>query len=373
MLVGSIAPLGSHYVIALEVVNAHTGDVLAREQVEAESKEQVLSVLGKSATRLREKLGESLSTIQKFDAAPEVTTSSLEALKALSAAENLRATGKDLEGIFVLKRAVELDPQFALGYSTLALFSSNIGEREAAREYATKAFELRERTSEPERLLIIVRYYEFVTGELEKKIEAEELLKQTYPRHRSVRNALAFAYSMLGQHEKAVEELQEAVRLDPNSWLFYRNLARQLRCLGRLQEARAVLERASAQKFDHPLLHLERYENAFLQGDAGEMQSQMEWFRARPDEPLYLGLQTAVAEVAGQYRKAREFRRSGSNFLSAVITKKPRPVMRQAMPRRMRSPATASSSGRKPIAAWPSLGHARHCGLTLSRSLSAAN
>jgi tetratricopeptide (TPR) repeat protein len=307
MLVGSIAPLGSHYVIDLQAVNAHTGDVLAREQVEAESKEQVLSVLGKAGTSLREKLGESLSTIQKFDAPPENTTSSLEALKYKSAAVELM-TSKPLEAISLLKRAVELDPQFALGYSALAVNSNNIGQREAAREYAAKAYELRERASEPEKLWIIAHYYLWVTGELEKAIETQELLKQTYPRHRSVRNLLANTYSFVGQHEKAAEEMQEAVRLEPNNPLFYRNLARQLRCLGRFQEAKAVLERASAQKLDTPWLHLERYVNAFLQGDASEMQGQMEWFRARPDEPSSFGLQTAVAEVAGQYRKAREFR-----------------------------------------------------------------
>ena len=308
MLVGSIAPLGSHYVIALEVVNALTGDVLAREQVEAESKEQVLSVLGKSATRLREKLGESLSTIQKFDAPAPATTSSLEALKNKAASTKLSAQGKNTEAISLLKRAVELDPQFASGYAGLATISQNIGQGEAARAFATKAFELRERASEPERLWIIAQYYLSATGELEKAIETLESSKQTYPRQGYTRNRLANTFSFFGQHEKAVEEMQEAVRLDPNNPLFYRNLARQLRYLGRFQEAKSVLERASAQKLETPVLHLERYVNAFLRGDAGEMQSQMEWFRAKPDEPFSLGLQTAVAEVAGQYRKARGFR-----------------------------------------------------------------
>jgi serine/threonine protein kinase/Flp pilus assembly protein TadD len=307
MLVGSIAPLGSHYVIGLEAVNARTGDVLARDQVVAESKEQVLSVLGKTATRLREKLGESLSTIQKFDAAPENTTSSLEALKNKSAATKLMQSNP-LEAISLLKRAVEIDPQFASAYGVLAQISQNIGQREAAQAYATKAFELRERASEPEKLWIVAQYYLLVSGDLEKAIETQELLKQTYPRHRSVRNLLANTLSFVGQHEKAVEELEEAVRLDPNDPLSYRNLARQLRCLGRFQEAKSVLEQASARKLDTPWLHLERYVNAFLQRGAGEMQSQMEWFRARPDEPSSFGLQTAVAEVAGQYRKAREFR-----------------------------------------------------------------
>ena len=308
MIVGSIAMLGSQYVITLEAVNAQTNDVLAREQEEAASKEQVLSVLRKLATGLREKLGESLSTIQKFDAPIEATTSSLEALKDCSVATELNAKGKTLEAISLLKHAVELDPQFAFAYSGLALRFQSIGQREATQTYATKAFALRERASEREKLWIIAQYYSAVTGELERAIEIQELLKQTYPRQAYVRNFLANSYSLVGQHEKAVEEMQEAVRLDPNNPLFYRNLARQLRYLGRFQETKAVLEHASARKLDSPLLRLERYLNAFLRGDAGEMQGQMEWFRARPDEPLSFGLQTAVAEVAGQYRKAREFR-----------------------------------------------------------------
>ncbi len=308
MIVGSIALLGSRYVIALEVVNARSGDSLAHEQVVAESKDQVLNVLSKAATGLREKLGESLSTIQKFDVPLEATTSSLEALKDYSQATVLNAKGKRPEAITLLQRAVELDPQFASGYSSLSIFSHNIGEREAARAYGTRAFELRERASEPERLDIIARYYTLVTGELEQGIETLELLKQIYPRRLYVRNGLTYSFSLLGQHEKALEEMQEEVRLDPNNPQFYRNLARQLRYLKRFQEARAVLERASAQKLDAPALRLESCVNAFLQGDAAEMQSQMEWFRARPDEPSSFGLQTAVAEVSGQYRKARDFR-----------------------------------------------------------------
>jgi serine/threonine protein kinase/tetratricopeptide (TPR) repeat protein len=308
MLIGSIAQLGSHYVIALEVVNARTGDVLARDQVEAESKEQVLSVLGKSATQLREKLGESLSTIQKFDALGRSTTSSLEALKAYSGARDLAAKSKTSEAISFMKRAVELDPQFASAYNGLAVNLSNIGEREAARNYAMRAFELRERASEREKLWITAQYYHLVTGELERAIETEELYKQTYPREPYIYNALANSYGFLGQHEKAVEEMQEAVRLDPNNPQFHRNLARQLRYLGRFQEAGAVVERAWEQKIESPLLHLERYVNAFLQGDGGKMQSQMDWLRARPDDLFSFGLQTAVAEVAGQHRKAREFR-----------------------------------------------------------------
>ena len=215
---------------------------------------------------------------------------------------------KPQEAISLLKHAVELDPQFAQAYGVLAQISFNTGQREAAQAYQTKAFELRERASEPERLRIIAQYYLLVIGDLEKAIETQELLRQTYPRNSSARNLLANTLSFVGQHEKAVEEMQEAVRLEPTSVQYYRNLARQLRCLGRFQEARAVLNQAAAQKLDAPVLRLERYVNAFLLRDAGEMQGQMEWFRPRSDDLFSFGLQTAVAEIGGQYRKAREFR-----------------------------------------------------------------
>src|SRR5262249_49791089 len=238
MLVGSIAALGSHYVIALEAVNAHTGDVLAREQVEAKSKEQVLSVLGKTATRLRERLGEALSTIQKFDApAEQVTTSSLEALKAWSTGRELNSRARDAEAIPFLKRAVELDPRFAAAYSDLAISSDNIGEIESAREYAAKAFALRELTSEREKFTITANYY-FRGGDLEKGIETLELLTQTYPRDVAARNNLGVQSGVLGRYEKAVEEFQEAVRLDPNSPTLSGNLAAQLILTGRLREAK---------------------------------------------------------------------------------------------------------------------------------------
>jgi serine/threonine protein kinase/tetratricopeptide (TPR) repeat protein len=306
MIVGSIGLLGNHYVIALEAINAQTGDVLARDQVEAESKEQVLSVLGQSATRLREKLGESLSTIEKFDAPIEATTSSLEALKAYSAGRELHLKGKENEAIPLLKNAVALDPQFAMGYGTLAITSRNIDETKAAREYFTKAFELRERASQREKLWIMASYYLWVTGELEKATEAAGLLKQIYPRYPSARNLLGIAYRSLGQHEKAQQEFQECARLAPNWVAPYFGLATQLIRLGRFAEAREVLEQALTQKFDTSNLHLLRYQVALLQGNREEMQREVTWFGAKAEEPFSLELQAGTAEVAGRYRKVRE-------------------------------------------------------------------
>jgi tetratricopeptide (TPR) repeat protein len=310
MLVGSIAPLGSHYVIAVDAVNAHTSDVLAREQVEAESKEQVLSVLGKAATRLREKLGESLITIQKFDVPiDQATTSSLEALKAYSAGTELGRMRRYAESLPFLKRAVELDPNFVGAYAGLATNSSNLGEKESGKQYATKAFQLRGRASEREKLGIESGYYLYVTGELEKAIEALELLKQTYPRDPIVRTNLGFQYSQLGNYERALEESREALRLNP-TWLnIHLNVASGLIRLGRYDEAREVLQRAGAQKLGPaPGIHQMLYRVAFLQGDAAAMQGELEHFRASPgpESFWFFSLSAWTAEANGQLRKDRE-------------------------------------------------------------------
>jgi len=310
MLVGSIAPLGSHYVIALDAVNAHTSDVLAREQAEAESKEQVLSVIGKVATRLREKLGESLITIQRFDVPIEqVTTSSLEALKAYSAGTELGLTRRFREALPFLRRAVELDPNFAQAYAGLATNSFNRGEKEAGKQYATKAFQLREVTGEREKLQIEAAYYMFATGELEKAIEAIELLKQTYPRDTRARVNLGFLNVQLGNHERALEESKEALRLNP-TWLnSHLNVASGLISLGRYDEAREVVQRAQAQKLGRVTqLHQMLHRIDFLQGDAAAMQSELDQGRASPGTETFwfFSLSAFAAEANGQLRRDRE-------------------------------------------------------------------
>jgi serine/threonine protein kinase/tetratricopeptide (TPR) repeat protein len=307
MIAGSIAPLGSHYVIAVEAVNAHTGDVLAREQVEAESKEQVLSVLGKTATRLREKLGESMSTIQKFDVPMEATTSSIEALKAFSAGRALHLAGQEREAIPFLKSAVDLDPQFALGYGILAVTCRNAGETKAAGEYAAKAFELRERASEREKLWITASYYSWFSGDLEKAIEAAGLLKQLKPRDASARNLMGALYARIGQNEKAVEEYQEAVRLDPNRIMMYAPLAANLIRLGRIAEAKEVLEQASTPKLDSPPIHYFLFVIAFIHGDAAGMKQQIDWESARPTGSQKFGFEALTAVYSGQMHRVQEF------------------------------------------------------------------
>src|SRR5205809_1364221 len=285
MLVGSIAPLGSHYVIAVDAVNARTGDVLDREQTEAESKEQVLSVLGKTATHLREKLGESLSSIQKFDAPIEqATTSSLDALKAFTTGNEMYLAGKWPEAVSFFKHAVELDPNFALAYAKLGVVHFNSLQYDLSAKFMAKAFELRERASERERLYISNLYYMFATEELDKGIEVLELWKQTYPRDFFPHNNLAFAYIQTGQFEKAIEEDREVMQLNPNIAARYWQLGFSLAALNRLDEARAVYQEAIAKKLDSWSIRYELYGLAFIQGDQAVMQQQLGWAAGKPFE-----------------------------------------------------------------------------------------
>ncbi|PYS87119.1 MAG: hypothetical protein DMF70_01220, partial [Acidobacteria bacterium] len=312
MLTGSIASLGSHYVITLEALNGHTGDALAREQVEAESKEQVISKLGEAATKLREKLGESLASIRRFDTPlAQATTSSLEALKAYTVGRDLHQKGNLTEAATFLKRAVELDQNFASAYTTLAVLDSNIGEGQLAAGYAERAFELRGRTSEREKFYISNIYYNFTTGEIDKSTEVLELWKQTYPRDFVARNNLSRNYGFMGQWDKAAEEAGEAIRLDPNAAIPYYNLAASFLRLNRFDEARAIFEQAVEKKRDPPFLHSDFYGLAFVQGDEATMQRQVDWAKGKPDEGVFFWAQAHAAAFSGQRRKSQElFRRS---------------------------------------------------------------
>ncbi len=217
-LAGSISNLGSHYVITIEATNAQTGDTITREQVEAESKEQVLSALGTAATKIREKLGESLSSIQKYDVPiHQATTSSLDALKAFSVGVEHQLKGKYLEAIPFFKQATETDPNFARAYAAMSSMYYNTRQYDLAADTSRKAYELRDRVGEYERLYITQIYYDNVTGELDKYLETLELWKRTYPRESAPHNNLAVKYNELGQFDKAAEEAREAIRLNPNS------------------------------------------------------------------------------------------------------------------------------------------------------------
>ena len=315
VLSGSIASLGSHYVIALQAVNCHTGDSLAREQVEADSREHVLGALNKAASDLRRKLGESLSSIQKFDVpVTQVTTTSLEALKAYSLAREQLLQGAVVNTVPFYKRAIELDPNFCLAYASLGTVYSLLAEPDLAVEYTKKAYALRDRVSERERLQITWRYYSTVAGEVDKAIDALEIWKRTYPRDTAPRNNLGFVYERMGESERAAEEYRQAIPLAPQAAVPYQNLGRVLIYLNRLPEAKAVLEEAIANKVDNMYLHLWLYEVAFLQGDAAAMQRQVAWAAGQPDEYRMVWEESGFALFEGKLQRARELARRASEL-----------------------------------------------------------
>jgi serine/threonine protein kinase/Flp pilus assembly protein TadD len=308
-LSGSISNLGSSYVISLEAVNGQSGEEMAREQVEAGSKEEVLRSLSTAATKMRERLGESLQSIQKFDAPLEVTTSSLEALKAFSLGYEQGVKGKFLEGIPSFKRAVELDPNFASAYGQLSIMYANTNQPVLAAEYAGKAFALRDRVSELERLRISSFYYTFVTGEVDRAIEVLDLYKQTYPRDWRAPNNLSDRYFVTGQFEKAAEAAREALRINPNNAVGYENLGQAFMGLSRFAEAKEVYDQALQQKIDATDFHSALYQIAFVSGDAAAMQQEVEWAAGKPDEYVAFNWQTQTAAFAGHYRHSQEFSR----------------------------------------------------------------
>jgi len=307
---GSITSLGNPYALTLAPTNSQRGEEVAREQGEAESKEQVLKTLSQATTRLREKLGESLSSIQRFDAPLEVTTSSLEALKAYSLGSEQSTRGKFLEAIPFLKHATELDPNFASAYSYLAVLYNNLGQPKLAAEYAEKAFALRDRVTELEGFRISYFYYEDAVGDLEKCIEVLELYRRTYPRDPRAPLNLSVAYQLLGQFEKGADAARESMRIDPNRAVAHGNLAEAFVRLNRFAEAKKVVEQAQQQfKLDFTEFHRDLYWFAFINGDAAAMQQQLSWASGKQDEYVALDWQTQAAAFAGQWKRSQDLSR----------------------------------------------------------------
>jgi tetratricopeptide (TPR) repeat protein len=315
MLSGSISRIGTSYVVNLEATNCRTGDSLAREQREAESREKVLSALGQAASSLRRKVGESLASIEKFDTPiHDATTSSLEALKAFSLGEEQRDRGSEPEAIPFYKKAVELDPNFALAFARLGTIHLNMGEIGLSREYHKKAFALRERVSEHERLYIDHHYYGTVLGDLRRYVETMELYRRTYPRDATPAINLSGTYVVIGEMEKALEVAQDAIRLEPNQPLSHEALVEAYLRLGRWDEAKVVGQRAIGQKTDSSNTHEFLYAIAFVHGNEGEMRRQVEWARGRPQEVRMRTLEAAVAAFQGRLKQSRELARDARDM-----------------------------------------------------------
>jgi serine/threonine protein kinase/Flp pilus assembly protein TadD len=273
-LAGSIAALGTQYVIGLEALNCSSGDVLAREQVTATGKEQVLRALGQAAAKLRNGVGESLSSVQKFDVSLEqATTNSLEALKAYTLGRKTGHEKGDVEAIPFMKRAIELDPNFALAYSALGVSYSNLNQPNLAADFLKKAFDLRDRVTEREKFHITALYYDVAMGELEKSNQTYELWIQVYPRDEVAPGNLGSDYMILGQYEKAATETREAVRLEPNTVVVYVNLGDIYLALNRFDEAKTTTEEAQGRKLEGIPLHLILYALAFFQGQRGSYEA----------------------------------------------------------------------------------------------------
>jgi len=312
LLAGSIANLGSHYAIGVRAVNCQTGDSVGSVEGEAAGREKILQTLGEAATALRGKLGESLATIQKFDKPlEEATTSSLEALKAYTEARQVQSEKGEVEAIPLLKRAAELDPNFALAYVDLGIFYSGLGQTTFSIENLRKAYELRDRVSEREKFYISATYYSNATGELEKAIQQYELWIKEYPRDEEAHNDLGVGYSTLGQEEKAVAEAREALAVNPDDGVSYANLAGYYLRLNHLDEAKTTVDQALARKLDYPGLHSVMYTLNFLQNDATGMQQQLTWAMGKPGaEDAALFFEKASTEAYhGRLQKAREFTR----------------------------------------------------------------
>ncbi|HXY03540.1 MAG TPA: tetratricopeptide repeat protein, partial [Terriglobales bacterium] len=271
----------------------------------------VLDALGKTASQIRNKLGESLRTIQKFDTPLEqATTPSLEALKAYSLGMRTWEVKGDSEAIPFFKRAIELDPNFAFAYLALGTNYDNLAQVSLAEANLNKAFELRDRVSERERVRITGEYYSIATGDEEKAIQAYEIWTKSYPRDDLAPLELGSEYMWLGQWEQALLETQESLRLERNDVVAYVNLAQIYLALNHLDEAKSTLQQALERKLDAGDLRLVMYNHAFLRGDAEEMRRQVEWGTGRSgSEDLLLSAQSDSEAYYGHIRKARDFSR----------------------------------------------------------------
>jgi tetratricopeptide (TPR) repeat protein len=307
MLTGSIASLGSHYVITVGAVNAQTGDSLAREQVEAASKEQVLKSLDTTASSLRQKLGESLASVQQF-ATPleQATTSSLDALKEYSVGQAEHLKTNDSAAIPYLQRAIAIDPNFATAYAVLGICFSNRSEAKQADDLFRKAYDLRERASEPEKLYILSHYYGGSIGEIEKEIEVYQQWNHTYPRDTTPLDNLALEYQRIGLPEKALSVSSEAMRLDPKDRYAIGWVSASYLALNRYDEAKSVAEQAVAQNLDGIAVHRVLFHVAFIRGDQAGMRRELSWAAGKPAEPNLLSFMAGSGDSLGRVKSSRD-------------------------------------------------------------------
>ena len=317
LIAGSIAPLGTNYVIALEAIDAESAEVMAREQVEARGKEQVLTALGTAATRLREKLGESLGSIQRFDVPlPRATTPSLDALHAYALALDQGRVIPRVEAIPHLERAVALDPEFALALALLSGVYANTGQSADAPPFARRAFELRDRVSERERFFISWRYHLDAEQAWDDALELAQSWTATYPREAFAFNSLGLASAAFGQHDRAVDAFREAIRLDETFVPPHGNLAGSLIALNRVDEAKTRLGEAAAHGVAFITVRRMAWVLAFLAGDAAAAAQELALTRQSSEAVWASVWEARAAAFAGRFVAAHElFQRSAETAL----------------------------------------------------------
>ena len=307
VLGGRISAIGSHYLLSISATECGGGDIVASEQAEAARKEDVLMALSRAASRLRSALGESLPSAPSPDVPAQVTTASLEALKNYTISLRVASTQGDAPSIPFLKRAIELDPKFALANATLAARYSNLDQPSAALQYALKAYELRDGVTERERLVISALYFR-LSGEIEKSTQALEMWKSEFPREARPHSSLGVNYYYMGQYEKAAAEWEEALRRLPDDVAMYENLAVIYAALNRVDQARSLLQAGMERHLDSGTLRRMLYSVAFLRGDRAEMDRQSEWAIGRPgDEGSLLAAQSDTEAYFGRVSAARRF------------------------------------------------------------------
>jgi eukaryotic-like serine/threonine-protein kinase len=308
-LLGTISSLGGQYVIGVDAIGCSSGDTLVREQEQAATKADVLQALGRAATSLRGKLGESLATIQKFDVPVEATTPSLEALKAFSMGITTYRAKGDAEAIPFFKHALELDPNMAVAYVSLGLAYNNLGQASLGAENIRKAYELRDRVSEHEKYRITSQYYQITTGELERASQIYELWAKSYPQDPVPPMDLGVIYSQLGQYQKALAANEQGMHLEPSA-IGYVNEAETQLALDRFEDAKKTIVQAQKEQFEGNDLHWVIYQAAFLNGDSAEMERQVAWAAGKSgSEDTMLSFQSDTEAYHGRLTKARDFSR----------------------------------------------------------------
>lgn len=361
---GSISRLGSQYVLGLKVLDCHTGNLLAEEQETADSKELVLKALGRAATQLRAKLGESLASVHKYDAPPEnVTTASLEALKAYSVGFKLLINIEDLAAVALFREAVTLDPNFAMAYSRQATCYYNLGEFAKASESVRRAYRLQDRVSEWERLFILAQYHEMVTGNLEEGRRTYEIMAQLYPRNDVAAGDLGNIYLTLGEYGKAIAASQQALRSNPDSRIWYVNLVDAYLGADQPDKAEATAKEAIARNLESSWIHISLYQLAFLRRNAAGLEKQAAAVKGTPgDEGAILQYQSEAAAYVGQFARARSLSRraavsaqrgqekeNAANYLARAAVREAL-VANLAMARQLAQEALLVSRGRDPEA-----------------------